>query len=145
MSWRLTSLKNVEFWPSISRPKIVTVSVGKSTKKFLDFNKINEEVTALPSRDADTRRLRVEKSLSDEDDPGIDFIEEQLDCTETLNLADGDVEKNYAARKVFLDAEFEKREEHLMKMAGPKRCQRKDEPSFGTFRRWITRAARSSK
>jgi hypothetical protein len=97
-----------------------TVSVGKRKKKFLDFNKVSEDVTALLGSDAEIRKLKVGTKEDDDDSPGIDFLREHLKCKNTLELPEGNPADNYEVRRADLKAEFAVKHAYLLKHFGPK-------------------------
>jgi hypothetical protein len=96
-----------------------TVSVGKRKKKFLDFNRVSEDVTALLGSDAEIRKLKV-GTKEDDDGPGIDFLREHLKCKRTLELPEASPVQNYEIRKAYLMTEFTDKLPYLMKHFGPK-------------------------
>jgi hypothetical protein len=95
-----------------------TVSVGKRKKKFLDFNRVSEDVTALLGSDAEIRKLKV-GTKEDEDGLSIDFLREHLKCRQTLELPEGNPADNYEIRKAYLMTEFADKLAYLTKHFGP--------------------------
>jgi hypothetical protein len=96
-----------------------TVSVGKRKKKFLDFNRVSADITALLGSDAEIRKLKVGTKEVDDDDPGIDFLREHLKSKQTLDLPEGNPADNYEVRKAYLMTEFAGKLPYLMKHFGP--------------------------
>jgi hypothetical protein len=97
----------------------ITVDVGRSTKKFLNAEKVNEAVTGLLDSEVDVKQLRVKTNIGDDDDQGIDFLKEHLKCSQTFDLPT-DIEQHYAVRKAYLRGEFGKKKDYLNKLYGPK-------------------------
>ena len=95
----------------------ITVSVGKKRKKFLDFGSVQAEIAGLLSSNADLNQLEVSAD-QDEEGSGIDFLQEQLRCRQTLDLPEGDHSKHYAVRAAFLKSEFSTRMPYLLKHFG---------------------------
>jgi hypothetical protein len=95
-----------------------TVSVGKRKKRFLDFSRVSEDITALLGSDAEIRKLKV-GTKEDDDGPGIDFLREHLKCKQTLDLPDGSPVDNYEIRKAYLMTEFGSKLPYLLKHFGP--------------------------
>lgn len=98
----------------------ITVSVGKKRKKFLDFKRVSAEILALLGSDADVSQLEVSAN-EDEEGSNIDFLKENLRCSDILTLPENDHNKHYQVRKAFLKTEFDERMEYLMKHFGPKK------------------------
>jgi hypothetical protein len=98
----------------------ISITAGRSRKKFLDFGSVSREVKALLGSSADISELEVQAN-EDEEGRTIDFLQEHLKCSETLELPEGDHTKHYQVRRKFLKSEFESRMDYLMKHFGPKK------------------------
>jgi hypothetical protein len=96
----------------------ITVSVGKRKKKFLDYLRVNQDISALLASDAEIKKLNVVTD-DDEGDP-IDFLKELLKAKATLPLPEEDHPKNYGMREAFLKSEFNTHIGYIMKHFGPK-------------------------
>jgi hypothetical protein len=97
-----------------------TISVGKRKKKFLDFGKVSEEVTALLDSDADIKKLKVGTKEDGDEDAAIDFLKEHVKCCQSLPLPEGKPDDNYEIRKNYLKHEFNIQLDYLRKHFGPK-------------------------
>jgi hypothetical protein len=95
----------------------ITVGVGKKRRRFLDFERVSEEVKALLGSDAKINQLEVSAN-EDEMGRNIDFLEEHLKCKGKLDLPEGNHAQNYQVRKAFLKSEFAANLEYLTKHFG---------------------------
>jgi len=98
----------------------VSVSVGKRKSKFLDFDRVNEEITALLDSDAELKKLQVGTKDDGDADVAIDFLKEVLKCSETLDLPEKNPKENYEIRINYLKREFSMRIDYLTKHFGPR-------------------------
>ncbi len=82
----------------------IEVTVGRSRRKFLRKREILEDLGSLVDIDG-VKALRVNAVGGGEDDM-INFMKEQMQGEQILDLSDVDPDKNYEARKLFLRKVF---------------------------------------
>ncbi|WP_309088075.1 DUF6731 family protein [Phenylobacterium sp.] len=82
----------------------IEVTVGKSRKKFLRKQEILEDIGGLIDVDG-VKALKVNAAGGGEDDM-INFMKEQLQGEQVLDLPEGEPDKNYEVRRLFLRKVF---------------------------------------